>query len=50
MYVANALLKTHNLKFIRELIQERSHTNAMYVARHLVLLQTLLFIRDFILE
>ena len=38
------------MQFIREFILERSHTNAMYVARHLVVLPTLLFIRDFILE
>ena len=38
------------MDFIREFILERSHTNAMYVTRHLVILQTILFIGDFILE
>ena len=50
MFVASALLRTHNLKFIRELIRERSHTNATYVTGRSVILQTSVFIGEFILE
>ena len=38
------------MQFIREFILERNHINVMCVARHLVVLDTLLVIGEFILE
>ncbi|XP_024835082.2 zinc finger protein 616-like [Bos taurus] len=45
-----AFSQTSNLAVHQRIILKRSHTNAMYVIRRLVILQTLLFIRDFILD
>ena len=49
MYVAKPLVTDLILQFIGEFILERNHINMMHVARALLKMHTLEFIREFIL-
>ena len=45
MFLERPLVKMQAMQFIRDFILERNHINVMCVARHLVILETLFFIR-----